>query len=144
MTCREIRYVIFCGGDIWATSRPYGNNTILLSAQFMEERQKKLKNVKWKKMEGIRRKIRIETSTLANTVYPGHRKHLLRHSMADLAANNSTITIIIIIQFSLLPTCTLHLSIYPSQLLPFIVIHFLVVCAACKQLGWALRGLTIK
>jgi hypothetical protein len=69
-------------------------------------------------MEEIRRKIRVETSTVANTVYAGHRKHLLRHSMADLAANNSTITIIIIIQFSLLPACTLHLSIYPSQLLP--------------------------
>jgi len=94
-------------------------------------------------MEGIRKKM-TETSTLANTVYPGHRKHLLRHSMADLAANNSTITIIIIIQFSLLPTCTLRPSIYPSQLLPFIVIHFLVVCATCKQLGWVLRGLTIK
>jgi hypothetical protein len=55
--------------------------------------------------------------------------------MADLAANNSTITIIIIIQFSLLPACTLHLSIYPSQLLSFIVIHFLAVCATGKQLG---------
>lgn len=144
MTYREICYVIFCRGDFWATSLPSGNNIILLSAQFVEARQKKLKNVKWKKMEGIRRKnkdwnVYARKHSLSGaqetfvTSFNGgsccqqqYHRHHYHHPIFLVASMHLT---------------SIHLSISTSSLYSH---SFSCRLRTCKQLGWAVRGLTIK